>query len=67
MAHTLDVFSKANMVHSDLKPENILVNIDEKTKKFSEVKFFLHKGPSPGFFLFFVGKSNRFWKLFPIK
>ena len=37
MAYTLDVFSKANMVHSDLKPENILVNIDEKTKKFSEV------------------------------
>jgi len=30
MAYTLDVFSKANVVHSDLKPENILVNIDEK-------------------------------------
>ena len=53
MAHTLDVFSKANMVHSDLKPENILVNIDEKTKKFSEVNFCFHKGPPPPFFLYF--------------
>ena len=62
MAHTLDVFSKGNMVHSDLKPENILVNIDEKTKKFSEVNFFFHKGPPPpGFFLIILGKSNRFW------
>ena len=58
MAYTLDVFSKANMVHSDLKPENILVNIDEKTKKFSEVNFcFLsisnyHKGPPPVFFYY---------------
>ena len=29
MAHTLDIFSKVNLVHSDLKPENILVNVDE--------------------------------------
>ena len=50
MAHTLDVLSKANMVHSDLKPENILVNIDEKTKKFSEVNFYFLKGPPPRFF-----------------
>ena len=53
MAHTLDVFSKANIVHSDLKPENILVNIDEKTKKFSEVNFFLNKGPPRVFFYFY--------------
>ena len=67
MAHTLDVLSKANMVHSDLKPENILVNIDEKTKKFSEVNFYFLKGPPPFFLIFLLGKSNRFWKLFPIK
>ena len=52
MSYTLDVFSKANMVHSDLKPENILVNIDEKTKKFSEVNFCYHKGPPPVFFYY---------------
>ena len=31
MAHTLDVFSKANIVHSDLKPENILLTHKAKS------------------------------------